>query len=272
MTGTSSGRGGRGAGVRGRGRGGRGLLGDRRKDACDASKFVSGPFSLGPSASKSSRSSAGPHVGFAPPTRSSSRIAGGGGGGGGRGRANAQGNAASSAGNNYGDDDGNMCDLEKIINIERLQLGEEHCPVHIQPNHADSVMDTDVKPADVLEDPEGLFLFQLPKTLPALQNMNESASEETEGNENNQQNKKDSWPESVEGQYGKLFVHASGKLTMEINGIRYDLDCGLNPADSPHVSGSQAIVAIDPEYEQSFELGPIKNTFIASLDLSSCLE
>lgn len=162
-----------------------------------------------------------------------------------------------------------MLDLEKVIDLERLELGDEHCPVHIAATPLDKMLREDtttVKPVDIMQIPGQIFLIQMP-TLPALQ-----TAAGGEGDEAPQEPKSDDIPEGTEGEYGTLCEHESGRLSLLINGIRYFLELGSNPADLPHVDGSQTVVAIDPEYEQSFELGQVHNTFVGSLDFDSCMQ
>lgn len=122
--------------------------------------------------------------------------------------------------------------------------------------------------SDKIADNQQLLLLQMPLTLPQLGDTRLSDNPEDEAPQST-----DQWPADVEGEYGKLAIHASGKVSLTINGIRYFLESGCSAVVEPgHVSGCQSVVAIDPEYEQSFELGQIKNCLIASLDISSILQ
>jgi hypothetical protein len=122
--------------------------------------------------------------------------------------------------------------------------------------------------SDIITDNQQLLLLQMPLTLPQLEvtRMNDNTEDEAP-------QPTDQWPADAEGEYGKLAIHASGRVSLMINGIRYFLESGNSAVVEPgHVSGCQSVVAIDPEFEQSFELGQIKHSLIASLDISSILQ
>lgn len=245
---------------RGRGRcgagpaaGGRGLLGDR-----GAAGPVSGPFSLGPTSLRGKSTVAPSHATFTGGVSAhhsgTSRF----------------GRGSSSAATSYADgryeEDGDVLDLEKVIDLERLELGDEYCPVHIAAPDTDKMsgVRATVTAADIIKIPGQIILLQMPTSLPALQTTSEAMDEDHAV-------KTDDISEGTEGEYGKLCVHESGRLSLLVNGIRYWIELGCNPADVSHVGGSQTFVAIDPEYEQSFELGQVHNTLVGSLDFDSCM-
>ncbi len=157
--------------------------------------------------------------------------------------------------------------LVELIKHEAENMGEENCPVYIAADSAGFAtnMDIDIKPVDILNSSEHFILFQLPVILPEINSkVDIDVEAETE-------KKTEEWPESIEGEYGSLCIHESGRLSLLVNDVRYFLDLGNNPFDTNRFIGAQSIVAIDPEYEQSFELGQIQNSFIGSIDLESII-
>lgn len=254
---------------RGRGRGGaaRGLLSDRGQ-ANSGPSIVSGPFSLGPSASKTRSSVAPVNVGFAGGiSRGGPSGTGSGRGGAGSIRGPGSGRAAATAqsSSTFADDD-EVVQLEKMISNVSMELGQDFCPVHIYAApKTEPVAETETPNAgEIIQNPGQLFLIQMPSRLPVL----EEKAMEVEGEEG-KRIVADGWQEGTEGEYGKLCIHASGRVSMLINGMRYFLDPNVSASCSSTAAGSQSVVAIDPEYEQSFELGQVNNTFIANLDLAS---
>jgi len=168
------------------------------------------------------------------------------------------------------EDETEVMDLDKIISLESIDLGEDFCPVNIACPDANKIIvgESTARAVDILQNPGQLFLIQLPTFIPEI----EKAEPEAEANlEALVAESKEALPEGTEGEYGTLCVHESGKLSLIVNGVRFFLESGSNLADLPHVSGSQSIVAIDPEYEQSFELGSVSHTFVATLDYEGCL-
>lgn len=83
------------------------------------------------------------------------------------------------------------------------------------------------------------------------------------------------WPLAAEGAYGKLRVHASGRVSLHIPG---------GPASSPttyqavpssvraELTGVQRAVAIDADYGQSFDLGRIEGQVVFMPDISQLIE
>lgn len=195
------------------------------------------------------------------------------GGGGGTGRA--RGSRAvtpSPSGLGLADDD-NLMELERMMQLEALSLGQDHTPVYLGTEADDKAKkqnNSDSLPfavSDLLESLHGsVGLFQLPPRLPKIK----SAAAMDKDQESEQP--APLYPDGVEGLYGKLLVHASGKVSLEVDGIYFTLEAGEDPTDAPHVTSCQSVVAIDPEYEQSFELGQIHRTFVASPPLSQFLQ
>jgi hypothetical protein len=164
-------------------------------------------------------------------------------------------------------------ELERMMQLEALSLGQDHTPVYLGTEAEDKIKhhkNTETLPfavSDLLESLHGsIGLFQLPPRLPKIKD-----SADAEKNQEQEQ-PCPQYPDGVEGLYGKLLVHASGKVSLEVDGIRFALEAGEDPTDAPHVTSCQSVVAIDPEYEQSFELGQIHHTFVASPPLSQFLQ
>lgn len=75
------------------------------------------------------------------------------------------------------------------------------------------------------------------------------------------------WPLGAEGHYGRLCVHASGRVSLVVNGHRYHaVPSTLLPAPpSPTIS---RLVAVDAEHGRSFDFGSISHhlVFIPQID------
>lgn len=68
-----------------------------------------------------------------------------------------------------------------------------------------------------------------------------------------------SWPLNAEGYYGKLRIHKSGQVSILVNGRVYM----ASPSTvRPEITGICRVVAIDADYEQSFDLGTILENVI----------
>ena len=196
-----------------------------------------------------------------------------GGAGAGRARASRTAGPSSQEAVSHVDDD-NLMDLERMMQLETLSLGHDHTPVYLGTEPEDKTKSKGSEEAlpfvvsDLLESlHDSVGLFQLPPRLPKPKSAATTTTEQEEQAPQEQQ----PFPEGAEGLYGKLLVHASGKVSLEIDGIRFALEAGEDPADLPHVTACQSVLAIDPEYEQSFELGQINHTFVASPSLSQFL-
>lgn len=143
--------------------------------------------------------------------------------------------------------------------------------------------------------PGKLMLFQLPACLPPLQCEDDALAESSKvapmssllGEEkervldletfkSNQEaleaqqlaRSQSQWPLNAEGHYGKLRVHASGRLSLLINGQAYT---ALPSTTCPDVMGTQRAVAIDTEYGQSFDLGTIQQSLLFTPQLEHLL-
>lgn len=69
------------------------------------------------------------------------------------------------------------------------------------------------------------------------------------------------WPIGAEGLLGRLRVHASGKITLLINDTVWQaVASSYRPGHSG--SGQQRVVAIDADYHQSFDLGPLTSHYV----------
>lgn len=162
-----------------------------------------------------------------------------------------------------------------MMQLETLSLGHDHTPVYLgtEPEDKDKAKAQRIEDSqsfsvsDLLEALHGsVGLFQLPPRLPKIKSESAPAVDQ-EGQPPQEQQ----IPDNAEGLYGKLLVHASGKVSIEIDGVRFALEAGQDPTDLPHVTACQSLLAIDPEYEQSFELAQINHTFVASPSLSQFL-
>lgn len=98
-------------------------------------------------------------------------------------------------------------------------------------------------------EPGKLFLFQMPPILPTL-----AAHSSQTG----------TWPATAQGRYGKLRRYKSGKVVMVLeNGVEFCVNPSID-AD-PH---NTCVLAIDPEFAQSFNLGPIEAKFVCTPDFA----
>lgn len=97
-------------------------------------------------------------------------------------------------------------------------------------------------------EPEKLFLFQMPPVLPSLTNFPSiSSTDEAE-----------KWPIGAQGRYGRFRRYKSGKLVLILeNGVEFS----VNPSVELEVQNTN-VLAIDPEFAQSFNLGPVAQKFV----------
>lgn len=100
-----------------------------------------------------------------------------------------------------------------------------------------------------------LFLFQMPPVLPTLLNSNNENNEQTASNDSAEK-----WPAGAQGRYGKLRRYKSGRITIILeNGVEFLVNPSIdNAADAQNTS----VLAIDPEFAQSFNLGQIEGKFV----------
>ncbi len=109
---------------------------------------------------------------------------------------------------------------------------------------------------------EGLLLLQLPPILPRMTAASaaEIAPESISGMFDLPQ--AEHWPSSVQGRYGKLKQYRSGRITLELlNGFEMEL--------TPSIEEERlmSLVAVDAEFGQSFNLGPVEHHFVCTPDL-----
>lgn len=99
-----------------------------------------------------------------------------------------------------------------------------------------------------------LFLFQLPPVLPTLLNHTPSSPSSSDLAE------ADRWPASAQGRYGKLRRYKSGRLVLILeNGVEFLVS---SSSESLKEAQTTNILAIDPEFGQSFNLGPVHQKFV----------
>lgn len=99
-----------------------------------------------------------------------------------------------------------------------------------------------------------MFLFQMPPVLPTLLN---TANANTEASSSETAEK---WPSNAQGRYGKLRRYKSGRITMVLeNGVEFLVNPSIdNSAEAQNTS----VLAIDPEFAQSFNLGQVEGKFV----------
>ena len=104
-----------------------------------------------------------------------------------------------------------------------------------------------------------LFLFQMPPVLPTL--LNTATATDNANNEQTSANDSaEKWSSSAQGRYGKLRRYKSGRITMILeNGVEFLLNPSIdNSSDAQNTS----VLAIDPEFAQSFNLGQVEGKFV----------
>lgn len=107
-------------------------------------------------------------------------------------------------------------------------------------------------------EPGKLFLFQMPPILPSLLN-----HQHTIPSSDHPPVEAEKWPSTAQGRYGKLRRYKSGRITMVLeNGVEFIINSSIESADTKNTS----LLAIDPEFGQSFNLGPIQGKFVAIPD------
>lgn len=84
----------------------------------------------------------------------------------------------------------------------------------------------------------------------------------------NQQQRTTRWPINCQGQLGKLRVHASGRISLilgdetSLTAMPSSFTTSIQGKVTPSLAGQQRAVAIDADYQQSFDLGPIQHKLI----------
>ena len=114
------------------------------------------------------------------------------------------------------------------------------------------------KTSDQTFSPENdkLFLFQMPPVLPTLLNHSSATSTLVSSD----LAEADKWPATAQGRYGKLRRYKSGRMVFILeNGVQF-----LVSSSSEFGSEAQNtnVLAIDPEFGQSFNLGPVLQKFV----------
>lgn len=97
-----------------------------------------------------------------------------------------------------------------------------------------------------------MFLFQMPPVLPTLLNTSNDTISTNESSEK--------WPSNAQGRYGKLRRYKSGRITMTLeNGVEFLVNPSIeNFSEAQNTS----VLAIDPEFAQSFNLGQVEGKFV----------
>lgn len=194
---------------------------------------VSGPLSMGPAAmARSSRSSAssGSVGGFS--ARSVSRLS----------ASIASGSAESKP-------------LSDSVPVEEEFASEESNPNELLKPVA--LLDTK-KESDhfVHFEPENgkLFLFQMPPVLPTI------LSSSSEGSATSTNESAEKWSSGAQGRYGKLRRYKSGRITMILeNGVEFLVNPSIEDSSD---AKNTSVLAIDPEFAQAFNLGPVESKFV----------
>lgn len=105
-------------------------------------------------------------------------------------------------------------------------------------------------------DPEQLYLFQLPPVLPSIVNHQPAPVSFTDTSEK--------WPLTAQGRYGRMRRYKSGKITLVLeNGIEFLVNQSIQSSSEAQMT---SVLVIDPEFSQSFNLGPIRDKFVCSPD------
>lgn len=110
---------------------------------------------------------------------------------------------------------------------------------------------------------KGLILLQLPPVLPRLAQATESDVNPETVSGMFDLPQADRWPKSAQGRLGKLRKYKSGRMVLELtNGFCMDVTPSVS-ADAKLMN----ILAIDPEFGQSFNLGQVEQHFVCTPDL-----
>jgi hypothetical protein len=213
------------------------LNSSRTRSSISTGSVVSGPLSLGPAAmtrpSRTSVASASPIF----TARTASRLT-------------VQGNISSSS--------------ECAPSDNSIPVQEEFSSLLIQENIGnDEILkpvaissETTPLPASNITtnfDPtasNNLFLFQMPPILPSLAKFPTEPSIEAE-----------KWPAEAQGRYGRLRRYKSGKMVLVLeNGTEF----AVNPSVESANCANSSVLAIDPEFAQSFNLGALSGRFVCT--------
>ena len=117
-------------------------------------------------------------------------------------------------------------------------------------------------------DPESsmgkLFLFQMPPVLPSL--LLDPSQTQAQAQEHIQELSSDSettekWSSKAQGRYGKLCRYKSGRFAIILeNGFEFTLNPSIESTMEAH---NTSVLAIDPEFGQSFNLGHLQAKLVA---------
>lgn len=100
-----------------------------------------------------------------------------------------------------------------------------------------------------------LLLFQMPPVLPTLLNNSATASSSSSSSDLAEADK---WPVNAQGRYAKLRRYKSGRLVLVLeNGVEFV----VAPSSDAEAQNTN-VMAIDPEFGQSFNLGPVQQKFV----------
>lgn len=101
-----------------------------------------------------------------------------------------------------------------------------------------------------------LFLFQMPPVLPTLLNHTNSQNI----NISSDLAEAEKWPSTAQGRYGKLRRYKSGRLVLILeNGVEFLVSPS---SEAGNEAQNTNVLAIDPEFGQSFNLGPVQQKFV----------
>ena len=203
--------------------------------------IVSGPLSMGPAAMarSSSRSGASSSVGSILSARSLSRT------------------SSSSISSNSALNSKPLSDsvpIEEEFGVASSTNGQDQNllkPVALSPSEVSNLPNPK---SNDFGNNDKLLLFQMPPVLPTLLNNSATASSSTSSD----LAEADKWPVSAQGRYAKLRRYKSGRLVLVLeNGVEFV----VAPSSDAEAQNTN-VMAIDPEFSQSFNLGPVQQKFV----------
>ncbi|PJF18341.1 hypothetical protein PSACC_01833 [Paramicrosporidium saccamoebae] len=185
-------------------------------------------------------------------------------------------------------------DYEEDSNLEQVlaqRIESAHLPVSLLSLSAEDVIvkteggrniimdDVYLDGSALLDGERKLFLVQLPSCIPVMRDeSNTTVQPDTlpsallTGEEhamdidafrslesNTKPEATSAWPTTAEGLYGKIQRHASGRLSLLVNGQQFT---AVPSTTRPELTGIRRAVAIDTEYEQSFDLGQLSDHLV----------
>lgn len=173
-------------------------------------------------------------------------------------------------------------DIKPAVSVENNTDIDNKAPVMIKNNEYQAT-----PPMSLAEMFGGqLALLKLPVKMPLIESMpkaseishsmEEELTEQTVDLESLKQTEQASqgknspftppWPSSAHGKLGKIKRYASGKMTLTVGNIEFQLAHMKNA--NPSVTNA---LVIDGEYNQAFDLGNVKNQLVAIPDISKLL-